>query len=183
MEMKTMTKKTLVLVSMAFLVSCTSAYTTAKVSILGGRSAVPVVTGVIDAMVQAKKVECAKVGKPDDKAYDECFALAKKAKEGWAKAKVVVLASLDQAEAIVRAAESAGRKDVTTWIEPAKKAVCLIDSVLVYLPKKTAENFWLKTVRGFATGWAQCSKPTSFMPENPRQILRSLRYAVAHIAR
>lgn len=139
------------------LASCTGPYATAKLTILGARAVVPVASTIMDGLNKAKLAECKKIGAEGSDAFAKCYDSMKKHWENWTKSRPIVMASLDEAEAIVRAAESANKKDVTTWIDPAKKAVCLVDATLVFLPQKYQDNVWVKTVRGFATSWAGCS--------------------------
>jgi hypothetical protein len=161
-------RKTLVVMTALFLASCADPYATAKMTLLGARAVVPVVTAIMDGLDKAKKAECAKKGAVGSPEYTACYAKMKQHMENWARGKPIAVASVDQAEAIVRAAESANIKDVKTWIEPGKKAVCLIDATLVFLPQKYQDNVWVKMVRGFATSWAGCGK-TSLKPlfDNP----------------
>lgn len=179
--MKKMTTM-LALAAVTLLTACSNPYMTARLTILGGRAVVPVVDGVMATLDKNKQAECGKKGKAGEKPYDDCYAGTKKMVDVWGKSKPVVLAGFTTGESIVDSAEKANNKNVKTWIEPVRKAICLADKTLVFLPKKAAENIWVKTVRGFAVGWAQCGSKSWRMPTgDPRQLIASLRYAVSRI--
>lgn len=127
----------------------------AKITIIVLRSGMQFADTVYKATEKEQQAACAKLGKAGEERYDKCVAPITKRRTQFDAAKRNVWDAIEVGDQVVKGIE-VGSKDWRDWITAGKKAACLAEGFLVYLPAKARNHPTLKAVQATVSVFAGC---------------------------